>query len=101
MDCTVCGYSWCWVCGQKHSEYHNKPYNPFGCQGILLIHSSARGAVVWISILNFIFLPFTTLFMNVLYFFITTLFMVIDFNRSINLRSRFFKRTRCGKCLYA
>eukprot|EP00347_Sterkiella_histriomuscorum_P021619 403333348 len=31
MTCRQCGYSWCWLCGKKYTDFHYNPINVFGC----------------------------------------------------------------------
>jgi len=33
MTCRQCGYSWCWLCGKKYTDFHYSPINVFGCPG--------------------------------------------------------------------
>ncbi|EAS07676.4 Ibr domain protein (macronuclear) [Tetrahymena thermophila SB210] len=34
MTCKVCGYEWCWLCGNRYDRIHFFSLNPFGCASL-------------------------------------------------------------------
>jgi hypothetical protein len=62
--------------------------------------TNTRLAVLILSVLNFILLPLSTLFIHLLYAFVCTVELLMKFNKITKIRQPKFKETRKGRYIY-
>ena len=57
MSCTICQYTYCWVCGQKDGTLHDFMGGPMYCGIMTEFNAMPTWLALILQVLMFIFLP--------------------------------------------
>ena len=95
ITCTRCRYEFCWICSRKYSKRHYKPYNIFGCPGMMYRtfqrDKNFKKKLLQIRIFNF--LKALAYFILILFLPIIAVFMLVGIPNIIYHHDR---RAKCN-----